>query len=538
MTLGTHKSLPNARWLSIFCLLVLFTSTFNIFAASVLPLPTPEQTAKALRKQAAKFVKKGMFDDAEKALVSAIEKEPANTDIRLELAVVYLKTARLTEAYKVAFPIAEADPKNALAYAIVGTVVLGAGHFDQARLILNTALTLNKREALAWASLGRLEFYENNVDKSLEYLREAVYRDRSEPDYLFSLGQVAARAENFREAAATYRKFLDISPDEDKDRRDRIVGLINFLDYIAQKPSLYDSDGEDATSVPMTLVNQRPIVTVKLNGRDEPQNFVLDTGSGISVISERTAKEFGIEPVTHGGLGRGIGGDGNFDIIFGFVKEMTIGDVRIRNIPVCIRRFHSGSDRVDGYIGLSLISKFETTVDYGAGKFELKKMAPVAKGGDPTPSAVNDELSLPLRLTSSGFLSGEVLLSGHDEPLNFIVDTGASTTVLAKQLMDENAFREIEQQGTVHVFGAAGVSYGVASYILPSVKFGPNVQNDVSAIAIDLDIINQTSGYRQSGILGGNFLSKYKVTFDFQRSKVRLSPIVSEVTVDPAPLIQ
>jgi hypothetical protein len=104
--------------------------------------------------------------------------------------------------------------------------------------------------------------------------------------------------------------------------------------------------------------------------------------------------------------------------------------------------------------------------------------------------------------------------------------------------MIKDMFRKMEQQGTVHVIGAAGITYGVASYIVPSVKFGPNVQSDVAAVALDLDIINQTSGYLQSGILGGNFLSKYKVTFDFQRSRVKLSPTGAEVTVDPAPLIQ
>jgi len=521
------------------CLLLVTISAADVFAGSIRPLPTPETTARSLKKQAAKFVKRGKFDEAEKALQLAVKKEPENVETKLDLAFVHLKQRRLVEAYDLAFPIADADPKNSFAYAIVGSVLLGAGRFDEARLILNAALTANKREPLAWASLGLLEFYENHTGKALDYLREAVYRDGSESDYLFSLGQVAARAENYREAANAYRKFLRVSSDEDKERRDRIIGLINFLDYIAEKPSLYDADGEDVTAVPMMLINQRPVIKVRVNGRDEPQNFVLDTGSGISVISEKTAKEFGIEPVTRGGLGKGLGGDGSFDIIFGFVKEIAIGDVVIRNVPVCIRKFHSMSDEIDGYIGLSLISKFQTTIDYGGRTFGLKKALRIDKNDEAVDEpAAKDELSLPLRLTSSGFLSGEVMLAEQGEPLNFIVDTGASTTVLAEDLVTKGGFRAIEQNGTVHVIGAAGVTYGVASYIVPSVRFGSNIQNDVSAVALDLDIINKSSGYLQSGILGGNFLSKYKVTFDFQRSRVKLSPSVSEETVDSAPLVQ
>src|SRR5690606_22658409 len=172
------------------------------------------------------LVKRGKFDEAEKALQLAVKKEPENVETKLDLAFVHLKQRRLVEAYDLAFPIADADPKNSFAYAIVGSVLLGAGRFDEARLILNAALTANKREPLAWASLGLLEFYENHTGKALDYLREAVYRDGSESDYLFSLGQVAARAENYREAANAYRKFLRVSSDEDKERRDRIIGLI------------------------------------------------------------------------------------------------------------------------------------------------------------------------------------------------------------------------------------------------------------------------------------------------------------------------
>ncbi len=538
MNFNTRIDLISGPKIIVCCFLILMAGSFEVAAAPV-AFPTPEPTVKTLKKQAAKFVKHGQYDDAENSLIRALEKDPLNTETKLDLAFVHLKQRRLNDAYSIAFPIAEADPKNSFAFAIVGTVFLAAGQFDQARLILNTALTLNKREALAWASLGMLEFYENKVDKSLEYLREAVSRDGSEPDYVFSLGQVAARAENFREAAIAYRKFLAISPDDDDERRDRIIGLIEFLDYIGGRSSLYSTDGSDETSVPITFINQRPIIKLKINGRDQPLNFVLDTGSGISIISERTAKELGIDPVTHGGLGKGLGGDGSFEIIFGFVDKIAIGDVIINNIPICIRKFHSRSDAVDGYIGLSLISKFLTTIDYGAGTLVLKK--PVRRD-EKEESQIrpidNDELELPLLLTSSGFLSGKVVLAEKAEPLNFIVDTGASITVLSKELMTGASLREIDQQGTVRVVGAAGITHGVPSYTVPSVKFGSNVQTDVDVVALDLGIINQSAGYVQSGILGGNFLSKYKVTFDFQRSKVKLSPIISEVTVDPAPLVQ
>ena len=40
--------------------------------------------------------------------------------------------------------------------------------------------------------------------------------------------------------------------------------------------------------------------------------------------------------------------------------------------------------------------------------------------------------------------------------------------------------------------------------------------------------MNETAGFLQSGILGGNFLRHYRMIFDFARSIVRLEPLEAE----------
>lgn len=537
MNLKRRKGIIHARRITACCIYVFLASALHVFGISAQPRSTPDIDAKSLRKQASKFMKRGEFEDAEKALTEAIEKSPTDSQLKLDLAFLYLKQKRFGEAYTLAFPVAKADENNSYAYAVVGSVLLASGRFQEVRPILNTSLAANSDEALAWASLGLLEFYENNLSESLKCLREAVKKEDSEPDYLFSLAQVAGRMENFKESADAYRSFLRVARVEDKERRDRILGIIRFLEFLGKRSSIYSLDGKDKTAIPLRVVNNRPLIKLRLNNKDEPLDFVVDTGSGMTVVSEDAAKRLGIDPVTSGGVGSGLGGDGKFDIIFGFVRKIEIGDVSIKNIPVYIRKFHSNSQQIDGYIGLSLISKFLTTIDYGNGTFQLEK-AFRSEQDTPSASPRTREGELPLRLTSSGFLSGEVVLLDHSEPLNFIVDTGASTTVLGPDILRMHTFRNIEKQGITRVIGAGGVSEGIESLIIPSVKFGLNVQNDIAAITLDLDIINQSAGYVQSGILGGNFLSKYKVTFDFQHSTVKLTPTVAEVTVDPAPLTQ
>lgn len=517
-------------WLRLpFMITRLFIAGFILAATSGISLGfqdisrVKDLDVRQIMKQAEKLIRRGEMVEAETVLRQAVEMPGANSAPKLRLAFVLLKQRRLLEAYNISFEVAKAEPKNAYAFAVLGAVLLSGGRFTEARALFFTALKLDKREALAWAGFGMVDFYENRINDSLGNLQEAAFHDPDEPDYLFSLAQVSARAERYKEAAEAYHRFLSVSRNTDDDRRARIKGLINFLRFLGAKQSLYTTAGRDRTSVPFQLTGNRPIIQIKVNGREKPLNFVLDTGSGISVISDVTARELGIGSITRGGFAKGIGGDGRFEIVYGFLRQVDIGDVKIRNVPVYIRKFHSEGTRLDGYIGLSLISKFLTTIDYGNLIFSLSKKDEIAG-----PSDEKKAVSLPLRLTSSGFLSGEVHLEGVDTPLNFIVDTGASVSVISDDVASLESISGFASNEKMRVVGSAGITDGVPAFVLPRVSFGAHSRKSITAIALDLDMINEVSGFEQAGILGGNFLRNYSMTFDFKNSKVTFIPISQE----------
>jgi len=461
--------------------------------------------------------------NAEKVLLRAIELDKTRTDAKVELAFVFVKERRLIEAYNLCLPIAQAEPKNARARSVLGATLLNAGRFREARLIFYTALQLDKNQDLAWAGYGLLDFYENKMGESLENLREAVYREPAEPDYRFALAQVCARSERYADAADAYNEFLVVSRSTDKDRRDRIKGLIEFLRYLGYVGGLYTSNAADVTTVPFELVGNRPIIKIRINGKADPLRFVLDTGSGISVVSDEAAKRLNLRAVAKGGLARGIGGDGKFAVVYGLIKELQIGEVNLRNVPIYIRKFHGDVQDVDGYIGLALISKFLTTIDYGTQTFSLTKR-------DADRKVFNDgqDVSLPLRLTSSGFLSGEVELEGVDSTLNFIVDTGASVSVISNSVSRAERISPFVNAEKLRVIGSAGITEDVPTFLLPRVTFGKHSRESIVAVALDLDVINEASGFEQAGILGGNFLKNYRLTFDFKNSKVTFVSIKPE----------
>ena len=512
------------RWSKLFiCLLALAFVSANAVSVTFAVESDQQQTTvdnpKSLFKQARKLDRKSRLDEAEAVYRRILEIDPHFTDAKLALAYLLAKRHSVREAYGIAFEVAKSEPTNARAYAVLGATLLTAGNFKDARLCFMKALSLNRKDDLAWAALGMLDFYENRIDDSLANLEQAAYREPDEPDYYFALGQVSARAEKYKESADAYRRFLSIAGEMDSDRRSRIKGLIDFLTFLGQRAALFTTEGADQTTVPFELIGNRPVIKVRINDSDEVLKFVLDTGSGISVISDKTARKLKIHEITKGGFAKGIGGDGRFQIVYGFVREFGIGDVKIRNVPVYIRQFHTTSESIDGYIGLSLISKFLTTIDYGSLSFDLSK-----KDSNTAP-AVSSDLSLPLRLTSSGFLSGEVKLEGIDNTFNFIVDTGASVSVISAEIAGLNEVSRFLRTEKMRVIGSAGVTEDVPSFTLPRVTFGNNSCESVAAVALDLDMINEASGFQQAGILGGNFLRNYRLTFDFRNSKVIFVPI-------------
>jgi len=471
-------------------------------------------------KQTEKLTKKGNFIESEKILRGLLERFPQNTKVKISLAYVLMKQRKLFESYKLSFDVCTLEPKNSYAYAVLGMTILNAGNFKEAELALNHSLNINRRESLAWAGLGFLDFYENRIFDSLGAMRTAVSLDSDEPDFVFALAQISARAEKYKESAQAYREFLRISPRTDTDRRERIEGLIDFLEYLGSKSYLYEIGGNRQTNVKFTLVKDRPVIQLRVNKYDKPLNFVLDTGSGISVISKQTADKLKISPVAKGGKAKGFGGDGKFDIVYGFLNRVEIGDVAIKNVPVYIRPFHSVNEGIDGYIGLSLISKFLTTIDYGDTSFSLLR-----KDSPREQFTESDGLILPLRLTSGGFLSGEVEIEGIKPRLNFIVDTGASLSVISDEVAVLDEMSRFQVKEKIRVIGSAGETGEMPVFILPRLTFGTESRRSVIAIALDLDVINETSGFEQMGILGGNFLKNYRLTFDFQNSKVLFVPI-------------
>jgi predicted aspartyl protease/thioredoxin-like negative regulator of GroEL len=488
------------------------------------------------RSRAQKALRSGDFERAEQLYRDVLAKDDQDNEARLGLSHALLKLRRLQDSYDYAARVVAIDPLSARAHALLGSAVLASGDFRFSVEEFRTALALNENEAMAIAGLAMVDYYENRTAKCLMGLRRATDIDPGEPDYVFNLGQAAARSERYREAADAYERFLVIAPRTDADRRARIRGLIDFLRYLGQQGSLYDLQGSDRTVLEFEAPDYRPIIKVRINGSKEYLRFVLDTGSGMSVLSEDTARKLGLNAVARGGLARAVGGGGRFEIVYGYLKSIDIGELRVTNVPVYIRHFFDEHNHVDGYLGIAALSRVVATVDYGARRMTLVRQ----RGAETDLASVNDVsrkpvraeaveaqpgINVPVRTTASGFLSGEIFIAGINKPFNFIIDTGATVTVVSEKLAAIEEAQPFIKEIRMRVYGAAGVANDVKIALLPKIMVGSYSREKIDAAVLDLEPVNETAGFLQSGILGGNFLRFYRVVFDFYKGVVRLEPV-------------
>ncbi|HEX5084307.1 MAG TPA: aspartyl protease family protein [Blastocatellia bacterium] len=519
-----------------------------LLAAALLPVVASAESRGKSLKRAAKEIRKANFTEAEKIYRGLLEKDQTDKDARLGLSFTLIKQIKLQEAYENAAQVIAADPLNARGFALLGTALLRSGEFRNSVEALYTAVRFNGKEALAIAGLSEIAYYEHRTQNSYEGLKKAISIDPMEPDYYLSLARACSRLEIYNEAADAYQRFLDVTPKTEVERRARIRGLIDFYRYLGNT-KIHRTSGKEITTIPFDLVNHRPFITVTVNGGVQLR-FVIDTGASLSVVSDTVAERLGVKPIARGGNARAVGGTGMFPIVYGLLDSIAIGEAKIEAVPVYIRTIYSASDtpeieKADGYIGLSVLANYGVTIDYQAKQMTLDRTpireepvkADAAKPAEPSSMAgvVGDLINgfeVPIRSTSGGLASAETHLPNLKRPLNFIIDTGATTTVISKAAVQRNELEELKIKGeTIRVIGAAGIEEGVELLGLSALTVNGLRKTNSRAVILSLEAVNETSGFEQHGILGGDYLENFRVAIDLRRFQFKLTPQSKAITV-------
>ena len=125
--------------------------------------------------------------------------------------------------------------------------------------------------------------------------------------------------------------------------------------------------GAQSHTAPMELLRTGHIaVQVRVNGQG-PFRLILDTGSPLTFISLRTARQLGLIPPRQGSASKpgmlAIGGQ----VV---LKSLSVGDTEIKNLSALIldhpivEALGGMEGRLDGIVGFSFFARFHTTIDY------------------------------------------------------------------------------------------------------------------------------------------------------------------------------
>ncbi|HZF10239.1 MAG TPA: aspartyl protease family protein [Thermoanaerobaculia bacterium] len=259
------------------------------------------------------------------------------------------------------------------------------------------------------------------------------------------------------------------------------------------------------------------LVPASVNG-EEPHPFILDTGAGQCLLSPVLAGRLGIEPESER-QARGAGGP--LTVSMARVRSLAVGSAREEDVQVAItgelaRIGTAIRARVEGVLGFNFLQRFRVELDYAQSVLRLvRPLEPRDEGSGPRRALLPFHLAAPTKplVLVPVFVDGE-------GPFQFALDTGASRTMLAPDLVHRLGLQTVEDDAATGAGGAVQIVAGTVT----SLAVGEVAVRDHAIGAGEfVHWIRQAAGVPLDGILGYNFLNQFRVTIDYPRSVLELT---------------
>lgn len=108
-----------------------------------------------------------------------------------------------------------------------------------------------------------------------------------------------------------------------------------------------------------------------------------------------------------------------------------------------------------------------------------------------------------------------VTFKNNNNKINFLLDTGASNSVINKSAIDKLVYNQVDR--VENIYGADG-NKSLEGFISMSILYkGKTFEEEFQTADLDkaFDNLKKDSGVNLSGILGNSFFQKYKYIIDF-----------------------
>jgi predicted aspartyl protease len=286
---------------------------------------------------------------------------------------------------------------------------------------------------------------------------------------------------------------------------------VGFLRSFGDRQPFAIEQADQLHVVPFRLERGKAIVTGRVNG-GRLIDFVVDTGTEETVISERFARQAGVVPLTYL-PSAGVGQVGVRGLPAGRMDSLEIGTLKVENVTCLIKSPPiTGLPTPDAESFSPLALGLSMIIDYQTKQLIIGRQVP-----DET-----FDVELPLwmhRLAMvSGTLNGQRLAS-------FVLDTGGEVISISQAAALRLESEPSQRRIPLKVYGSSG--WDQDAFLLPGVdlRFQQIRFSDIPVVVLNLRTPSVLLGFQVGGIVGHEFLSRYRVAIDLERSVVRLKTL-------------
>jgi predicted aspartyl protease len=457
----------------------------------------------------------GRYPEALDAYQTAVKVATADGMRRARAGVIQsaLRVADFEVARVEAEDLIKESPRAAESLALYGDALWASGLFVQAEAKYTEALAATPDLARGLHGMARSLAARSRFEEAMVQAQAALRLAPRDLVIHHTVGSIYERTHKYEEAANAYTNYVNLLPNKDVSyKASWSRNEIRFLRSFGERVPFEVPPGSDdrVFTVPFKLIDEKVVVRAKVNGARE-QDFVVDTGSELTVVTRPTAQRLGVLPITQA-LSAGVGDVGLRGLQLARIDSLELGDLKMRNIPCLIknpplairdlpkRETESLSPLALGY---------SMVIDYKNRVITLGKRLPAEPA----------DFELPLRLHRLATVQGTI---DGSRQANFIVDTGGEVISISEASANALGKRDLARKIALRVYGNSG--WDQSAFLLPGVdlSFDAIQYRNFSVVVLNLDTPSALLGFQVGGIVGHRFLSNYRVHIDLEHSLLRL----------------
>lgn len=419
-----------------------------------------------------------------------------------------LRVAEFDLARAEAETLSSAAGADAEAKTLLGDALWANGLFDEADAAYRSALMEAPDSSRARFGVARSLASRGALDQALTESLAVATSAPGDPEVQALVGLVYERLNRYDEAADAYDRYIALLPTSEASTMAAISqGKVRLLrSFKGRVPLQVGDDPGRVYRVPFRMANRKIVVQGRVNRM--PVEFVLDTGSERTGVSDTTARRAGVTSVT-ATLTAGVGVAALRRLELGRADSLEVGSLRIRNVPVAIRAVVRGALprwQSESFSPLSL--GYSVVVDYQRREVLMARMLPEGPA----------DVRLPMRMNRLPLVRG---LLNSEHPAYFVVDTGGEMISISAETALSLAMPPVRRI-PLKVFGMSGVDEN--AFLLPGVDldFDEIEYRKVGLAVLNLRAPSVLLGFQLGGIVGHQFLGDYRVSMDMARGELRL----------------